>query len=186
MINIIIEFIIINRLNGCCWYWTVLCWDLKLTKYLKYFQTSLVIDHEMNHQNGDNSLWLIHIIIYLNKAWIEGDVNQICRRFNTIMPNIRNCACIHHYNCYQNKALLRYIIICINHKLLSPFWWFISWSMTREVWKYFHMWWRNQDQMHAEDNRDSTGVLECCCHVISRRRTLTHVYISCSESSKWW
>jgi hypothetical protein len=47
---------------------TVVCWDLKPTKFLKYFQTSLVIDHEMNHQNGDNSLWFIHIIIYLNKA----------------------------------------------------------------------------------------------------------------------
>ena len=27
-----------------------------------------LIDHEMNHENGGNSLWLIHIIIYLNKA----------------------------------------------------------------------------------------------------------------------
>jgi hypothetical protein len=48
------------------------------------------------------------------------------------------------------------------------------------------MWLRNLDQMHAEDNRGSTDVLECCCHVISNRRTLTHVYISCTESSKWW
>jgi hypothetical protein len=45
---------------------------------------------------------------------------------------------------------------------------------------------RNLGQMHAEDNRGSTGVLECCCHMISSRRTLTHVYMSCSESSKWW
>ena len=27
-----------------------------------------LIDHEMNHENGGNSLWLIHLIIYLNKA----------------------------------------------------------------------------------------------------------------------
>jgi hypothetical protein len=27
-----------------------------------------LIDHEMNHENGGNSLWLIHIIIYLNKV----------------------------------------------------------------------------------------------------------------------
>jgi hypothetical protein len=38
-----------------------------------------------------------------------------------IMRNIMKCVDIHHYNCYQNKALLRDIIICIDHKLLSPY-----------------------------------------------------------------
>jgi len=46
---------------------TVLNFSMLVPETDKYL-LSVVIVHELNHQNGDHSLWFIHIIITSNKA----------------------------------------------------------------------------------------------------------------------
>jgi hypothetical protein len=85
-----------------------------------------------------------------------------CCRFNAMLSDIGNYYNMCHHSLCKNKALYGVIIICINHKLWSPFWWFNSWTITTES-KYMSV------------SGSSTGKFNIVCNIsVETLRSFTY------------
>ena len=82
-----------------------------------------------------------------------------------MLSDIGNYYGMCHHNLCKNKALYGVIIICINHKLWSPFWWFNSWIIATES-KYMSV------------SGTSIGKFNFVCNIpVETLRSFIYIYI---------
>ena len=83
-----------------------------------------------------------------------------------MLSDIGNYYDMCHHSLYKNKALYGVIIICINHKLWSLFWWFNSWTITTES-KYMSV------------SGSSTGKFNIVCNIsVETLRSCTYFVLT--------